>query len=94
MDNTKIKDLNDVYDILTIAETRISEIIVRLSDSIAIIYYSNKLEIFNIDVVNEEKFEPKYEYELLSSINYKQFYNYVKFLCNGFSDYRFNYELL
>lgn len=92
MDNTKIKDLDDVYDILTIAENKIFEISVRLSDSIAIIYYSNKLEIFNIDIVNVDKIQP--EYELLSSINYKQFYDYVKFLCNGCCSYRFNYEFL
>jgi len=89
MDNKKIKDLDDVYDVLTIAENKISDISVRLSDSIAIIYYSNKLGIFDIDIVNEDKVKP--EYEMLSSLNYKQFYEYVKFLCDG---YRFNYEFL
>lgn len=89
MDNKKIKDLDDVYDVLTIAENKISDISVRLSDSIAIIYYSNKLGIFDIDIVNEDKVKP--EYEMLSSLNYKQFYEYVKFLCYG---YRFNYEFL
>lgn len=91
MNEIKIEDINNVYDLLKKAENKGDEIIVRLLDSKAVIYYSDNLDIFNIDIIKKyDKHGLMPRYHNLSCLRYKEFYSYVKFLCNN---YRFNYHL-
>lgn len=53
MNEIKIEDINNVYDLLQKAENKGNEIIVRLLDSKAVIYYSDNLDIFNIDIIKK-----------------------------------------
>lgn len=89
MNEIKIKDINNVYEILEIAENTGDEITVRLLDAIAIIYYSDNLDIFRIDIVDKYGLI-KPEYHILSCISYKDLSYYVEILCDY---YRIDYRL-
>ena len=89
MNKTKIKDINSVYEILETAEYKGSEIVVRLLDALAIIYYSDNLDIFRIDIVDKYGLI-KPDYHILSGISYKDLSYYVEILCDY---YRIDYSL-
>lgn len=88
MNEIKIKDINNTYEILEMVENMGDEIVVALYDAIAIIYHSDNLDIFKIDIMN--KYDLKPEYHTLSNISYRDFNYYVNVLCDN---YRFNYNL-
>lgn len=88
MNEIKIKDINNVYEILEMAENMGDEITVGLLDAIAVIYHSDILDMFKIDIIDKYKLEP--EYFNLSSIGHINFGYYVNVLCNN---NRFNYHL-
>lgn len=91
MNEIKIEDINNVYNLLQNAENKGNELIVRLLDSKAVIYYSDNLDIFNIDIIKKyDKYGLYPRYNSLSCLSYKEFYSYVKFLCENF---RFSYHL-
>lgn len=89
MNEIKIKDINNTYEILENAENKGYEITVALLDAIAIIYYSHNLDIFKIDIVNKyELIKP--EYHILSNVSFRDLNYYVNVLCNN---YRFHYNI-
>ena len=88
MNKTKIKNINNVYEILEMTENMGDEIVVRLLDALAIIYYSDNLDIFRIDIVDKYGLI-KAEYHTLSCISYKDLSYYVEILCDYYHiDYR------
>lgn len=80
MNEIKIKDINNVYNIMEIAENTGDEITVRLLNADVIIYHSDNLNMFKIDIVG--KYELRPEYRNLCNISYKDFSYYVEVLCD------------
>lgn len=82
MNEIKIKDINDVYDTLEMVENMGNEISLLLLDAIAIIYHSDILDKFNIEII--DKYDLKPEYHNLSNISHIDFTYYVDVLCNNY----------
>ena len=88
MNELKINDINSVYEILEKAESVGDEISIALLNNVAIIYHSDILDMFKIDII--DKYDIKPQYYNLSNVTNNDFYDYVRILCDSF---RFNYSL-
>lgn len=88
MNELKINDINSVYEILEKAESLGDEISIALLNNVAIIYHSDILDMFKIDII--DKYDIKPQYYNLSNVTKNDFYDYVRILCDSC---RFNYSL-
>lgn len=83
MNSNIIKDINKIYDVLEfVEESKNKEVTIKLLNGWAVLYYSNFLNIFKVDITDEYV---KDDYAIiLSKLSKKDFIYYVDILTNSY----------
>lgn len=83
MNSNIIKDINKIYDVLEFVEgSKNKEVTIKLLNGWAVLYYSNLLNIFKVDITDEYV---KDDYAIiLSKLSKKDFIYYIDILTNSY----------